>query len=277
MYKIYGTYCAALTPVNKDFSINNKLYLDHCNNLLSQGLDGLGIFGSTGESNSFTIDEKINAINFLLDNKIDPNKLIIGSGLCSIRDSVFLTKTAAQLKVKAVLVLPAFFYKNVSNDCVVEFYQRIVENVGDNNLKYIKSMFPLLKINVRGNVIYIDGDKKEASEVLRILDEMVVMSANKEVIEQADVELLSKINTETKRNGKKISSVEIIDNKCKNIKEVLVNRFYIFIPSIIIAFYIIFNPISLENHEIMKNYLYYYLIMKWVENSMHHSLILHIH
>ena len=75
--------------------------------------------------------------------------------------------------------------------------------VNDNNLKYIKSMFPLLKINVRGNVIYIDGDKKEASEVLRILDEMVVMSANKEVIDQADVELLSKINTETKRNGRK--------------------------------------------------------------------------
>ena len=92
--------------------------------------------------------------------------------------------------------------------------------VNDNNLKYIKSMFPLLKINVRGNVIYIDGDKKEASEVLRILDEMVVMSANKEVIEQADVELLSKINTETKRNGKKITSVEIIDNKSIKVKNI---------------------------------------------------------
>ena len=92
--------------------------------------------------------------------------------------------------------------------------------VNDNNLKYIKSMFPLLKINVRGNVIYIDGDKKEASEVLRILDEMVVMSVNKEVIDQADVELLSKINTETKRNGKKISSVEIIDNKSIKVKNI---------------------------------------------------------
>lgn len=92
--------------------------------------------------------------------------------------------------------------------------------VNDNNLKYIKSMFPLLKINVRGNVIYIDGDKKEASEVLRILDEMVIMSTNKEVIDQADVELLSKINTETKRNGKKISSVEIIDNKSIKVKNI---------------------------------------------------------
>ena len=55
--------------------------------------------------------------------------------------------------------------------------------VNDNNLKYIKSMFPLLKINVRGNIIYIDGNDKEANEVIRILDEMLKMSLNKEVIE----------------------------------------------------------------------------------------------
>ncbi len=48
--------------------------------------------------------------------------------------------------------------------------------VNDNNLKYIKSMFPLLKINVRGNIIYIDGNDKEANEVIRILDEMLKMN-----------------------------------------------------------------------------------------------------
>ena len=48
--------------------------------------------------------------------------------------------------------------------------------VNDNNLKYIKSIYPLLNINVRGNIIFIEGDKKEAAEVLRILDEMVDMS-----------------------------------------------------------------------------------------------------
>ena len=92
--------------------------------------------------------------------------------------------------------------------------------VNDNNLKYIKSMFPLLKINVRGNIIYIDGDKKEVNEVLRILDEMVSMSTNKEVIDPADVELLSKINSGIKRNGKKISSVEIIENKSIKVKNI---------------------------------------------------------
>ena len=92
--------------------------------------------------------------------------------------------------------------------------------VNDNNLKYIKSMYPLLSINVRGNIIYIEGDKKEATEVLRILDEMVEMSSNKEVIDEADVELLSKINTSIKRNGKKISSVNIIENKSIKVKNI---------------------------------------------------------
>ncbi len=92
--------------------------------------------------------------------------------------------------------------------------------VNDNNLKYIKSMFPLLKINVRGNIIYIDGDKKEVNEVLRILDEMVSMSTNKEIIDPADVELLSKINSGIKRNGNKISSVEIIENKSIKVKNI---------------------------------------------------------
>ena len=92
--------------------------------------------------------------------------------------------------------------------------------VNDNNLNYIKSMFPLLKINVRGNIIYIDGNDKEANEVIRILDEMLKMSLNKEVVETTDVELLSKINYQPNSNGKKMSSVNIIDNKTIKVKNI---------------------------------------------------------
>ncbi len=49
---------------------------------------------------------------------------------------------------------------------------------------------------------------------------MVSMSTNKEVIDQADVELLSKINTGIKRNGNKISSVNIIENKSIKVKNI---------------------------------------------------------
>ena len=142
MHKIHGTFCAALTPLNPDYTINKELLFEHCNNLLLDGLDGLAIFGTTGEGNSLGVQEKIEAINYLIDNNISPDKLVPGTGLCSIRDTVIYSKEIAKLKVKAVLVLPAFYYKNVSNEGVIEFYKRVVEEVGDSDLKYILYNIP---------------------------------------------------------------------------------------------------------------------------------------
>ena len=142
MHKIHGTYCAALTHLNTDYSINKELFMEHCSNLLSEGLDGLAIFGTTGEGNSFNVNEKIEAVNYLIDNNIGADKLIPGTGMCSIKDTVMYSKVNAKLKVKAILVLPAFYYKNVSNEGVVEFYKRVIEEVGESDLKYILYNIP---------------------------------------------------------------------------------------------------------------------------------------
>ena len=62
MLKIKGIFSAALTPLNEDYSINTHLFYLHCKRLLTRGLDGLGVFGTTGEANAFNIDEKIDSI-----------------------------------------------------------------------------------------------------------------------------------------------------------------------------------------------------------------------
>ncbi|MDC0226540.1 dihydrodipicolinate synthase family protein [Alphaproteobacteria bacterium] len=142
MHKIKGVYSASLTPVNKQFSINKSLLLSHSRWLLDQGVDGLGVFGTTGEANSFSIDEKINALEFLIQNNIRSDQMIPGTGQCSIYDTVRFTKKCSELNVKAVLILPPFFYKNVSDQGVIDYFRRLVEGVADNNLKYILYNIP---------------------------------------------------------------------------------------------------------------------------------------
>ena len=142
MHKINGVFSASLTPINEDYSINLNSYLSHCQWLLKQNLTGLAIFGTTGEANSFTIDEKIRAIEFLIDNKIYANQLMPGTGQCSISDTVRFTKRCSELKVRAVLVLPPFFYKGVSDEGIIEYYKRVIEEVGDKHLKYILYHIP---------------------------------------------------------------------------------------------------------------------------------------
>ena len=154
MYRISGTYCASLTPFMEDYSINKKLLLDHCNNLLSQNVDGIAIFGTTGEANSLSIEEKLDAINFLIDNKIDSKKLLPGTGLNSIKDTVIFTKAVAKINVKAVLVLPPTYYKNISSEGLIDYYVRVIEEVGETNLHYLLYHFPQMSnVNIDLNVI----------------------------------------------------------------------------------------------------------------------------
>ena len=141
MHKITGTFPAVLTPVNENFSINKNLFLNHCQNLLKEGVDGLAVFGTTGEANSFTVEEKIEVMQFL-SNNIKSEFLIPGSGQCSIKDTVRLTKEFAKLKTKAILILPPFFYKNISDDGLINFYRNVIENVAESDLKYILYHIP---------------------------------------------------------------------------------------------------------------------------------------
>ena len=70
MLKIRGVYSAALTPIRGDLSINQDLYLRHCQYLMKQGHDGLAIFGTTGEANSLSVKEKKENLDFLISNRL---------------------------------------------------------------------------------------------------------------------------------------------------------------------------------------------------------------
>ena len=142
MHKISGVFSAALTPIKQDLSINKDLFLRHCQYLMRQGHDGLAIFGTTGEANSLSIQQKKDHLDFLVANRIDPRVLIPGTGSSSLSDAIDMTKHAASHKVKAILMLPPFYYKNVSREGIINYYRHVIERVGDNKLKYILYHIP---------------------------------------------------------------------------------------------------------------------------------------
>ena len=90
--------------------------------------------------------------------------------------------------------------------------------VNDQNLNYIKSLFPNLEINVRGNVVYINGSNHDTEEATRILDEMIMMGSRNETIEIPDLELIAKIKNPKKLENSKASQLNVIDNKFIKVK-----------------------------------------------------------
>jgi phosphate starvation-inducible PhoH-like protein len=92
--------------------------------------------------------------------------------------------------------------------------------VNDQNLNYLKSLFPKLEINVRSNVIYINGNTPDIEEATRILDEMLIMGSKNKTIEIPDLELIAKIRQPEKLSKSKISQLNVIDNKFIKVKNI---------------------------------------------------------
>ncbi|MEM7072291.1 MAG: dihydrodipicolinate synthase family protein, partial [Pseudomonadota bacterium] len=126
-----GLVVPMLTPFEADGSIASDLFIAHAKHLLAQGAAGLAPFGTTGEALSVGINARISSIDRLLDHGISPDFLIPGTGLTSLDDTANLSRAMLDRSVRAVMVLPPFYYKNVSNQGIITYFTRLIERLGE--------------------------------------------------------------------------------------------------------------------------------------------------
>jgi len=133
--KMTGVMTPILTPFNDDLSFNPDLYVVQAHWLLEQGIHYISPFGTTGEALSMTVEERLNAVDTLIDGGIDPAVLMPGAGLCNLADTVTLCRHAVDRGCAAVMTLPPFFYKNASDDGLYAYFARLIETVNHPDLK----------------------------------------------------------------------------------------------------------------------------------------------
>jgi len=149
-----GVYAAVSTPFDANLAVNQGLFLAHCQWLLNNGCDGLAIFGTTGEANSLTVAERIEALNGLSACGIMGDQLMPGVGCCAIDDTIELVRASLAVGVFKVLALPPFFYKGVSDDGLFAAYAEIIEKVGDNRLRlYLYNIPQLSGVEIKPELI----------------------------------------------------------------------------------------------------------------------------
>jgi 4-hydroxy-tetrahydrodipicolinate synthase len=142
MSKPGGVWVAALTPMNPDLSPDTAKFTKHCEWLLGQGANGLAVLGTTGEANSFSVAEKRALLDAVAAAGIGGDKLLPGTGSCAIPDTVELTKHALSIGAAGVVMLPPFYYKNVSDDGLYASYSEVIQRVGDAKLRIYFYHFP---------------------------------------------------------------------------------------------------------------------------------------
>ena len=138
-----GVYTASLTPLFDSFEPNIPALIRHAQWLLDEGSDGVALLGSTGESNSMTVEQRLSIIEQSAL-ELPPDRLMMGTGSCALQDAVRLTQASVNAGVFSVLVLPPFYYKPQSEESVLSFFSLLVEAVDNPNLRIIFYNFPQL-------------------------------------------------------------------------------------------------------------------------------------
>ena len=108
--------------------------------------------------------------------------------------------------------------------------------VNDQNLKYLKDKFKKIKINVKGNVVYISGDNGQTTDIMKILDEMLSMADRGEIIELEDLKLMSNIESKDISNISSSNNISIIWSKAIKVKNVTQFKYIETIESSTITF-----------------------------------------
>lgn len=93
--------------------------------------------------------QKMTVLEELIDGGLNPNNVMPGTGACSVDDAVVMTRAAVNAGCAGVLMLPPFYYKDVSDDGLFAFYADVIEKVADANLKiYVYNIPPVTKIGL---------------------------------------------------------------------------------------------------------------------------------
>jgi 4-hydroxy-tetrahydrodipicolinate synthase len=146
--RIEGLLSPVVTPFKADLSVDAERLVKHCRWLMSQNC-GLAVFGTNSEANSLSLGERLDLLDALIAAKIDPRRMMPGTGCCALTDSVKLTKRAVEAGCAGVLMLPPFYYKGVSDDGLFANFAEIIERVGDARLRiYLYHIPPVSQVPI---------------------------------------------------------------------------------------------------------------------------------
>jgi len=143
-----GVVAPILTPFNDDSSVATDLYVTHAHWLFEQGCVAIAPFGTTGEALSVGIDERIAAIRALADSGIDPARLIPGTGLTNVADTARLSRACLDMGCAAVMTLPPFYFKGVSEEGLYDYFAQLIDAIGDDARIFLYHIPPIAVVGI---------------------------------------------------------------------------------------------------------------------------------
>jgi 4-hydroxy-tetrahydrodipicolinate synthase len=130
-----GVLAPVLTPYDRDLNPDAPRFARFCQQLLEEGCAALAPFGTTSEANSLSLEERERLLDALLEAGIPPQRLMPGTGCTALPDTARLSRKAARAGCAGVLMLPPFYYKNLTEEGLYRSFAAAIDRTGESALR----------------------------------------------------------------------------------------------------------------------------------------------
>ena len=121
-----GIYSATLSIINKDNSLNVEETIKHAESTIQQGLHGVFFFGSTGQSQLISTQDKKELISTIASHKLKKH-FYLGTGCNSLKENSEIISYAVEYGFNYFLVMPPAYYKGNTEKGVYNFYEGLIK------------------------------------------------------------------------------------------------------------------------------------------------------
>ena len=127
MHKLSGVFAANVTPFDPaTLAVVPGWMSRHLAFLRAKGCNGIVPMGTNGEGPSMSVDERKAVIDTALE-AAQGLVVVPGTGCANLPDTAELTRYAFAAGADGVLVIPPFFFKNVTQAGVLAYYRRLCD------------------------------------------------------------------------------------------------------------------------------------------------------
>jgi 4-hydroxy-tetrahydrodipicolinate synthase len=132
---IRGLWVALPTPLATGGAIDHAALVGHASRLLHAGCDGVVVFDTVGEGQSFCAIERLVTVEALLAAGIPPGSIALGAGFPMLRETAALVRSAIALGLRHMLLLPPYFYRDVGAEGIEDAFSLVIERVANPQLR----------------------------------------------------------------------------------------------------------------------------------------------
>jgi 4-hydroxy-tetrahydrodipicolinate synthase len=125
MDSLAGIWAAVLTPIDKLLNPDPAVAVPYYRDLLDGGCQGLNLLGTTGEAMSLGAKQRARFTEAIASSGLPAERLMAGTGAASLADAIFLTRVAFRCGLRAALVMPPFFFREVGDDAILGFFDAL--------------------------------------------------------------------------------------------------------------------------------------------------------